>query len=51
VILGSEGWGMRKVTGDHCDHLISLPMAGTVDCLNVSVSAGVILYEAVRQRL
>jgi 23S rRNA (guanosine2251-2'-O)-methyltransferase len=42
---------MRKVTGDHCDHLINIPMAGTVDCLNVSVSAGVILYEAVRQRL
>ena len=51
IILGSEGWGMRKVTGDHCDHLISLPMAGSVECLNVSVSAGVILYEAVRQRL
>ena len=51
VILGSEGWGMRKVTGYHCDHLISIPMAGTVECLNVSVSAGVILYEAVRQRL
>jgi 23S rRNA (guanosine2251-2'-O)-methyltransferase len=51
IILGSEGWGMRKVTGDHCDRLISLPMAGSVDCLNVSVSAGVILYEAVRQRL
>lgn len=51
VILGSEGWGMRKVTGDHCDHLINIPMARTVDCLNVSVSAGVILYEAVRQRM
>lgn len=51
IILGSEGWGMRKVTGDHCDQLISLPMAGSVECLNVSVSAGVILYEAVRQRL
>ena len=51
IILGSEGWGMRKVTGDHCDHLIRLPMAGSVECLNVSVSAGVILYEAVRQRL
>jgi 23S rRNA (guanosine2251-2'-O)-methyltransferase len=51
IILGSEGWGMRKVTGDHCDHLISLPMARSVECLNVSVSAGVILYEAVRQRM
>lgn len=50
-ILGSEGWGLRKVTGDYCDHLVSIPMAGTVDCLNVSVSAGVCLYETVRQRL
>ena len=51
VILGSEGWGIRKVTADRCDHLVSIPMARSVDCLNVSVSAGVILYEAVRQRL
>jgi len=50
-ILGSEGWGLRKVTGDHCHHLVSLPMAGSVDCLNVSVSAGVCLYETVRQRM
>ncbi len=49
-VLGSEGWGLRKVTGDLCDHLVRIPMAGTVDCLNVSVSAGVCLYEAVRQR-
>ena len=51
IVLGSEGWGLRKVTGHLCDHLVSIPMAGTVDCLNVSVSAGVCLYEAVRQRL
>ena len=51
LILGSEGWGIRKVTADRCDHLITIPMARTVDCLNVSVAAGVILYEAVRQRL
>jgi len=50
-VLGSEGWGLRKVTGDLCNHLVSIPMAGKVDCLNVSVSAGVCLYEAVRQRL
>lgn len=50
-VLGSEGWGLRKVTGDLCDHLVSIPMARTVDCLNVSVSAGVCLYETVRQRL
>lgn len=51
LVLGSEGWGIRKVTADHCDHLIHIPMARTVDCLNVSVAAGVVLYEAVRQRL
>ena len=50
-LLGSEGWGIRKVTGDLCDHLVTIPMNGRVDCLNVSVSAGVCLYEAVRQRL
>ena len=50
-VLGSEGWGLRKVTGDLCDHLVSIPMAGKVDCLNVSVSTAVCLYEAVRQRL
>jgi len=52
LVLGSEGWGLRKVTGDLCDRLIRIPMHGeVVDCLNVSVSAGVCLYEAVRQRL
>ena len=50
-LLGSEGWGIRKVTGELCDHLVNIPMIGSVDCLNVSVSAGVCLYEAVRQRL
>ena len=50
-VLGSEGWGLRKVTGDLCDHLVNIPMAGNVDCLNVSVSTAVCLYEAVRQRL
>jgi len=49
-ILGSEGWGLRKGTGDLCDRLVRIPMLGSVDCLNVSVSAGVCLYEAVRQR-
>jgi len=51
VVLGSEGWGLRKKTADLCDYLVRIPMAGQVDCLNVSVSAGVCLYEVVRQRL
>ncbi len=50
LILGSEGWGLRRKTAELCDETVSLPMAGRVDCLNVSVSAGIALYEAVRQR-
>lgn len=51
IILGSEGWGVRRKTADNADHRVSIPMSGSVDCLNVSVSAGVCLYEAVRQRM
>jgi len=50
IILGSEGWGVRRKTADNADHRVSIPMKGRVDCLNVSVSAGVCLFEAVRQR-
>ena len=50
VVLGSEGKGMRRLTRDHCDHLLAIPMAGRVEILNVSVAAGVLLYEARRQR-
>jgi len=50
LVMGAEGSGMRRLTREHCDVLITLPMAGTVSSLNVSVAAGVCLYEAVRQR-
>ena len=50
IVMGAEGSGLRRLTEDNCDILINLPMAGTVDCLNVSVATGVCLYEAVRQR-
>ncbi len=50
LVLGSEGWGVRRKTAENADHRVSIPMKGTVDCLNVSVSAAVCLYEAVRQR-
>ena len=50
IIMGSEGSGLRRLTRETCDHLVSLPMAGTVGSLNVSVAAGICLYEAVRQR-
>lgn len=51
LVMGSEGTGMRRLTREHCDGLFSIPMAGEVSSLNVSVSAGVCLFEAVRQRL
>ena len=50
VVMGSEGKGMRRLTREQCDLLVKLPMAGTVESLNVSVATGVALYEAVRQR-
>lgn len=50
LVLGSEGAGMRRLTRDLCDFIVKLPMAGSVSSLNVSVAAGVSLFEAVRQR-
>jgi 23S rRNA (guanosine2251-2'-O)-methyltransferase len=50
IVLGAEEKGMRRLTEENCDFLARIPMSGKVECLNVSVSAGVCLYEAVRQR-
>jgi 23S rRNA (guanosine2251-2'-O)-methyltransferase len=50
LIMGAEGKGMRRLTGEHCDDLVKLPMAGSVSSLNVSVATGVCLFEALRQR-
>ena len=50
LVMGAEGKGMRRLTEEKCDFLISISMAGHVDCLNVSVATGVCLFEAVRQR-
>ncbi|WP_438864361.1 23S rRNA (guanosine(2251)-2'-O)-methyltransferase RlmB [Neptunicella sp.] len=50
LVMGAEGKGMRRLTREHCDELIKLPMAGSVSSLNVSVATGVCLYEIVRQR-
>ena len=50
IVMGAEGGGMRRLTKEHCDALLTIPMKGVVESLNVSVATGVILYEAVRQR-
>ena len=50
IVLGAEGSGMRQLTRKTCDELISLPMLGAVESLNVSVASGICLYEALRQR-
>jgi len=50
LVMGAEGHGMRQLTRKTCDELVSIPMLGAVESLNVSVASGVCLYEAVRQR-
>jgi len=50
LVMGSEGQGMRRLTGELCDFLVRIPMAGVIESLNVSVAAGVCLFEIRRQR-
>jgi 23S rRNA (guanosine2251-2'-O)-methyltransferase len=51
LVMGAEGRGMRRLTGEACDYTVRLPMRGATESLNVSVATGVVLYEALRQRL
>jgi len=50
IVMGAEGEGLRRLTRDHCDFLVKIPMAGSVSSLNVSVATGVVLFEVLRQR-
>lgn len=50
IFLGSEGHGLHRLVREHCDTLVRIPISGKLDSLNVSVAAGVLLYEARRQR-
>ena len=51
LVLGAEGSGLRHLTRQTCDWMVRLPQLGAVESLNVSVAAGMLLYEAVRQRI
>ena len=51
IIIGSEGRGMNKLTMENCDFLVKIPMTGKITSLNASVSGGIVLFEALKQRL
>lgn len=51
IVIGSEGFGMSRLVKDNCDFLVKIPMKGKITSLNASVSAGIVMYEVVKQRI
>ena len=51
IVIGSEGFGMSRLVKENCDFLVKIPMKGRITSLNASVSAGIVMYEAVKQRM
>ena len=51
VVIGSEGYGMSRLVKENCDFLVKIPMKGKITSLNASVSAGIVMYEVVKQRI
>ena len=50
IVIGSEGFGMSRLVKENCDFIVKIPMKGKITSLNASVSAGIVIYEAVKQR-
>ena len=50
IVIGSEGSGMSRIVRESCDFLVKIPMIGEIESLNASVAAGILMYEALRQR-
>ena len=50
IIIGSEGFGMNRLVKENCDFLVKIPMKGKITSLNAAVSAGIVIYEAVKQK-
>ena len=51
IVIGSEGFGMSRLVKENCDFLVKIPMKGKVTSLNAAVSAGIVMYETVKQRM
>jgi 23S rRNA (guanosine2251-2'-O)-methyltransferase len=50
IVIGSEGSGMSRLTKENCDFIVKIPMKGKINSLNASVSAGIVMYEVLRNR-